>query len=145
MGLRSIKRQQMRRAVKESPSLAEQYRRTALNLDAAKKLVNMVQNGITPADVENAYKRGYKEGADAAMSKLEQGAMPYLQVFCGALCLSMHKHYGFSAIRIRRVIAEALETMNNGLWLEPKEVLDEVARVCKLDLFTTLEPGGDPL
>jgi len=142
MGLRSLKRQQMRKTVKEAPTLAEEYKRSVRSLNAVQTIAGAIQNGITPKMLEEQYKKGYEEGKMAVLKLVEQEKLPYVQVFCAAMCLALHEHYGFAAKRLARVIAEAIDTTNNGLWLSPDEYFEEVRRVCNLDLGPTFVDGG---
>ena len=131
MSLRKLKRQAMRQQTKTNQALRDQYQASVKALNTAQTINGIIQNGVTPKmleDAENkAFQRGYGKG-------LEVGATPYVKVYCAAVCLALHRHFGFGGVRCSRVLNEALEIVNHGTWIEPEEVIDQAEQETGIDL-----------
>ena len=77
----------------------------------------LVKNGITPKDVDDAYKRGYEEGNKNA-TEFASYAM------CAAMGLALNDLYGFGKKRVVRALNLAGEYMLNTF--TTREIMEQV-------------------
>ena len=134
--LRKLRRQAARQELADNKKLVNDLIESRRNLGVAQMLDGMIKNGISREDMAKEYSRGYQAGVDDVMKKYEDAAKPYMLVYVAATALTLHRLHGFGSRRAGQVIADALDFVKNGLWLDP----DDVVRQCKdeigLDIST---------
>ena len=62
------------------------------------RLQSLIQNGITPKDLEREYNKGYKNGFSDATE-------PAVKTCYATLCLALKEEFGFGRERIKRALA----------------------------------------
>lgn len=97
------------------------------------KTIELYRNGITEADLMDAYKRGYREAQEKLNSKTQE------LVFAG-ICMALNQNFGFGRKRCLRVIDSAythvLTTIDTNEKIQ--EVWDTMGLMLQLD--DPLEP-----
>ena len=81
------------------------------------KVAKIEQNGITIADLEMEYEKGYSAGFNTA-------AEPMYRTMMAAICLALQEKHGFGKKRIKEVLAAVDEKVLYSL--SSTELVDEV-------------------
>ena len=134
--LRKLRRQAARQELADNKKLVNDLIESRRNLGIAQMLDGMIQQGISREDLAKEYTRGYQAGVDDVMAKYETAAKPYLLVYVAATALTLHRLYGFGAKRAGHVIADALDFVKNGTWIDPEDVIRQCKDETGLDIST---------
>lgn len=89
MSLRKLKRQAMRQQTKRNMEIAADYRSSVKSLSAAESIRGIVQQGITPKQLEEEFDRGWRKG-------YKDAAMPTSRAAMAAAILALGEVFGFS-------------------------------------------------
>ena len=133
---RKIKRQAARQEIADNHKRTQELIDSRRNLGVAQMLDGMIQQGISREDLAKEYTRGFEAGRDAVMKKYEDAAKPYMMVYVAATALTLHRLHGFGSRRAGQVIADALDYVKNGLWLDPDDVVRQCREETGLDIST---------
>ncbi|MBR6030189.1 MAG: hypothetical protein IKP40_13985 [Clostridia bacterium] len=121
MSLRKLKRQAMRNQTKANEELRRQYEESKRALSAAETITGLIQQGVTPRQLEEEFTRGYKAGYKAA-------AMPTSKAAMAAAIIALKEVYGFGPKRCIRFLNVMYERMVTAITDEElvQEAFDQV-------------------
>lgn len=106
---RAIRRSMMRQQTQKSKALVADFSKQ-------ERIARLIQNGITPADLEAEYEKGREEG-------FRQAAMPIIKSCYAAIGAALHDQFGFGEERCFRAIKAMDEKI---IWaLNNQELVDE--------------------
>lgn len=134
--LGSIKKQIKRQEAARNKQLTAELIATRQNLGLAKTVNGLLQNGISPKDLEAEYARGYKAGIDAAAAEQAKKAPPLLLAYLGATALALHRECGFGGKRASRVLSALVDIAENDLWIDADDLLEKCRKELQLDIST---------
>ena len=118
MANRAQRRQAMREQTNKSKTLIAEYTRQ-------QKIAGLIQNGITPRDLEDEFEKGREEG-------FKQAAEPIIKCCYAGIILALHDEFGFGENRCFRAIKAVDEKI---IWaLHHSELADEVLEKTGLEL-----------
>lgn len=100
---RKDRREQERLLARENKQ-AEKYAQMVIEREKVRKkhIINIERNGITIADLEAEYKKGYDAGYDTA-------AEPMYKYMMAAICLALRELHGWGKKRIMEVLTKVDE------------------------------------
>lgn len=113
---------QQRRAAKQS---APKKKPVGHNLTTEEKKARLLKNGITPEDLKTAYSEGYQQG-------VKDVAEPTIKAVYAAVCLAMHKNWGYGRKRCTRLLRDIDEQV--AATIASDEIIQEVWDKMHLEL-----------
>ena len=115
------------RAQRRAMMRAEENRAKALlqRYDKAQRIDQLMQNGISPKDLEETYRQGYNDGARDA-------GVPIVKSCYAGICLAMRERFGFGKKRLMRVLSTVDEKIM--LALNNQELVDETFKKTGIEL-----------
>ena len=125
--VRSVRKHLRQNGIGTNERLRQQYIASVEQLTAAERIKGLVQNGITPRDVDEAHKSGYSQGR-------ESSAKPYIRVYCAAMLIAMWEKLNPGTENCGIVISRALEILNGSDWLTPEELEEKAAEMTGVEL-----------
>ena len=137
---KQIRRNAAKNEIARNRQLTNELIESRKNLGIAEMLSGMIQQGISKKDLDDAYSRGYNDGrkecSEEFAAKCADAAKPYLIVYVAAMAIALHRHYRFGGKRAGLAIAEALEVVRSGLWIDPEEIVQQCRDEVGLDIET---------
>lgn len=110
MSNRAQRRAIMRKQTQKNKGLIADYSKQ-------ERLKGLIQNGITPEDLQREYERGREDG-------FREAGMPIIKSCYAGICAALHDEFGFGEDRCFRAIKAVDEKV---LWaLNNQELVDEV-------------------
>ena len=121
-------RRAQERALEQENKQAEKYAQMVIAREKArmKHVSRIEQNGITIADLEKEYDKGYSAGFNAA-------AEPTYKTMMAAICLALKEIHGWGKKRIKDVLAAVDDKVIFSL--TSSELVDEVFETVGLQLL----------
>lgn len=95
------------------------------NFNTQQRMAGLVQNGITPKDLEDEFHRGREIG-------FKEASLPILKSCYAGICIALHDEFGFGESRCFRAIKAVDEKI---VWaLNHQELVEEVLQKTGLSL-----------
>lgn len=120
-------RREQERAMERANRQAERYAKMVVDRANAKNamIARMEQNGITIADLERNYEKGYTAGFNAASE-------PMYRMMMAAICLALNDLHGFGKKRLKDVLQAVDQKVLYSL--TSVELVDEVFEKTGLEI-----------
>ena len=121
MSNRAQRRAMMRNQINKSQQLLANYSKQ-------QRIAGLVQNGITPKDLEDEFQRGRETG-------FKEAAEPIIKSCYAGICIALHDEFGFGRNRCYRAIKAVDEkiicALNHQELVE--ETLEKTGLILQLD------------
>lgn len=118
MANRAQRRAMMRTQINKSQQMIANYSKQ-------QRIAGLIQNGITPRDLEEEFQKGRETG-------FKEAALPIIKSCYAGICLALHDEFGFGENRCYRAVKAVDEKI---IWaLNHQELVDEVLEKTGLTL-----------